>query len=260
MRKSGKQEKKVSVPVFLLSSFKSPPDQTCPPRAETRPAHVAVMSAESPTRRLPAFPSLLKTAVRLGSAGVPPAQRSVSLRCRRRTGWCRRRDADGGTRDACATHKCVSQLRISGALEKSARNFPRLGKNAACSFQSLEILSARIARRYSFAWSHSHPGQQTDPPFWRITQGLERRTRCFSKAWKNKVTLLAPSARLGAASRSSNLCGACSCNTRPHSPLAFWALQQPRHRGVTPSSCRRRRGTLPSAGLRAVPSRRADGG
>jgi len=42
------------------------------------------------------------------------------------------------------------------ALEKSARNFlwrasrhPRPGKNAACTFQSLEILSARIARRYS---------------------------------------------------------------------------------------------------------------
>jgi len=61
MRKAGKQEKKVSVPVFLLSSFKAPPDQTCPPRAETRPAHVAVMSAESPTRRLPEFPSLGKS-------------------------------------------------------------------------------------------------------------------------------------------------------------------------------------------------------
>jgi hypothetical protein len=45
------------------------------------------------------------------------------------------------------------------ALEKSARNFlwrasrhPTSGKNAVCTFQSLEILSARIARRYRRAF------------------------------------------------------------------------------------------------------------
>ena len=50
-------------------------------------------------------------------------------------------------------------LALFQALEKSARNFlwrasrhPSPGKNAAFTFQALEILSARIARRYRRAF------------------------------------------------------------------------------------------------------------
>jgi hypothetical protein len=56
IRKAGKESFRSCFPAFLIQISAG----TCPPRAETRPDHVAVMSAESPTRRLPEFPRIGK--------------------------------------------------------------------------------------------------------------------------------------------------------------------------------------------------------